>query len=125
MTTMSWTSGSAAAEACLRSEAVVAADGEYLFDVMPGVDEVESAPLRDGEWAENLVGDGAAASEDGFCLIRQAVEAGEILVDSLDECVAIEWFGGRWRYSGRGGTAFGEDAERDENELACAMFDGY
>jgi hypothetical protein len=107
------------------SETVVAADGEYLFDVMPGVDEVESAPLGDGEWAENLVSEDSAASEDGFCLIRQAIEAGETLVDSLHKCGAAEWFDGRWHYGGRSGTAFREDAEGDENELACAVFDGY
>jgi hypothetical protein len=104
---------------------VVAADGEYLFDVMPGVDEVESAPLMDGERAENLVTDGSAAFEDGFCLVQQAIEAGEILMGNLNECVAVKWFGGRWYYGGRGGTTLGEDAEGDENELACAVFDGY
>ena len=102
-----------------------AADGEYLFDVMPGVDEVESAPLRYGEWAENLMSDGSAVSEDGFCLVREAVDVGEILMDSLDEGVAAERFGGRWQYGERGGATFGENAEGDENELACALFDGY
>jgi hypothetical protein len=109
----------------MRSEAVVAADGDYLFDVMPSVDEVESAPLGDGEWAENLVSEDSAASEDGFCLVQEAVDTGEILMGSLDECVAVEWCGGRWKYGRRGGTTPGEDAEGDENELACAMFDGY
>ena len=84
---------------------------------------MESAPLRDGEWAENLVSDDSAGSEDGFCLVRDAVEACEILMDSLDECVTVEWFVERRQYGGRGRTTFGEDAEGDENELTCAVFD--
>ena len=79
----------------MRSEAVVAPDGEDLFEVMPGVDKVEPAPLMYGEWSENLVTDGAAASEDGFCLVREPVETGEILMDSLDECLPGQRFGGR------------------------------
>lgn len=104
---------------------MVAADVNYLFDVMPGVNEVESAPLRNGEWAENLVSEDSAASEDGFCLVQEAVEAGEILMGNLNECVAVERFGGRWHYGERSWTAFGKDAKGDENELACPVFDGY
>jgi hypothetical protein len=72
---MSWTSGSSG-EAWLRLEAVVAPNGEDLSEVMPGVDEVEPAPLVDGERAENLVTDGAAASENGLCLVRELVDTG-------------------------------------------------
>jgi hypothetical protein len=103
---------------------VVAPDGEYLFDVMAGMDEVEPAPLMDRERAENLVTDGAAASEDDFGLIRERVDTGEILVDSLDEFVAGERLGGCWQYGWRGWAAFGEDASGDQNQLACTLCDG-
>jgi hypothetical protein len=73
---------------------VVATDGEYLFEVMPGVDEVEPAPLRYRERAKNMVTERAAAPEEGFCLVGELIEAGKLSMDGLDDLLSGEWLGG-------------------------------
>lgn len=70
------------------------ADGEDLFEVMAGVNEVEPPPLGDGEWAEDMVTERTPASKEGFCQVGKLIEAGELSMDGLDEFMAREGLGG-------------------------------
>ena len=68
-----------------------AADGEDLLDVVLAVNELESAPLIDPEWAEDHeAGASAGGAEDSFGFSEEQVEAGEMLGDSLGEGFAGE-----------------------------------
>jgi hypothetical protein len=64
-------------------------DGEDLFDVMPAVNELKSAPMIDVERAEDRVcGEPGGRAEDVFGFAANMVEAGELFGHGVGESIA-------------------------------------
>jgi hypothetical protein len=99
------------------------ADGDDLLEVMLAVDQLESAPLIDAEWAENHVaGAASGGSEELFGFGAEGIDAGKVFCESLSEFFSGERMGCGCGCDQRRGLAAGwKVAEVDERVLAEAL----
>jgi hypothetical protein len=61
-----------------------------LFQVVPGVNEVESAPLRRGQGAEYLVSGKALPAELPFALDQEIIHGRQFFAERGEECCGIQ-----------------------------------
>ena len=87
-------------------------NGENLPDVMLAVNQMESAPLVDAEWAEDHVRDATARTEEVFRFVEEIVDSGQVMVGEMSEIAAADRRGRIWRSNlSWGCTAFGKDSQ--------------
>jgi len=62
-----------------------------LLEVMVAVNEMEAAPVRDGERAEDVVGDATSCAKDLMSFSEEGIEASELLCSGVGEFATGEW----------------------------------